>query len=237
MCVPFSRTLVKGSAMAFKRNERMPAPLTGSELTSAMVGIGMNFAFEPAPNPNIEDILFSASYAGLERDDLRVLSVLVTWIGVHSEFINADRLWRAVRRDASVRVRAFWSAIGHWRSKDRRFGKLASVYSSDRISLLGSGQEFQIKRKGEDVRFGTGPLVVPAGVLRDRPGDVETPASLVKHHNGYRARVMMGPSYRADMWAMLELEPGLSTAELARRTYGSFATAWQVKRDFELLAA
>jgi hypothetical protein len=39
------------------------------------------------------------------------------------------------------------------------------------------------------------------------------------------------------MWAVLESDPSLSPAELARRTYGSFATAWQVKQDFELLAA
>lgn len=35
----------------------------------------------------------------------------------------------------------------------------------------------------------------------------------------------------------LERHPALSAAELARRTYGSFATAWQVKRDWNLLAA
>lgn len=47
----------------------------------------------------------------------------------------------------------------------------------------------------------------------------------------------MDPSYRADMWATLELDPTLSASELARQTYGSFATAWQVKHDRELLAA
>jgi hypothetical protein len=39
------------------------------------------------------------------------------------------------------------------------------------------------------------------------------------------------------MWAELEREPSLSAAELARRTYGSFATAWQVKLAWNLLAA
>jgi transcriptional regulator with XRE-family HTH domain len=34
----------------------------------------------------------------------------------------------------------------------------------------------------------------------------------------------------------LEEEPTLSAAALARRTYGSFATAWHVQRDFALLS-
>jgi len=48
---------------------------------------------------------------------------------------------------------------------------------------------------------------------------------------------MMGTSYRADCWAALESEPSLSTAELARRTYATLATAWQVKRDFAIVGS
>jgi len=47
---------------------------------------------------------------------------------------------------------------------------------------------------------------------------------------------MIGPAYRADMWAALEDDPTLSAASLARKTYGSFATAWHVRRDFGVLA-
>jgi hypothetical protein len=45
----------------------------------------------------------------------------------------------------------------------------------------------------------------------------------------------MGPSWRADVWTVLESEQNLSTAELARRVGCSFATAWQVAQDFKLL--
>jgi hypothetical protein len=47
----------------------------------------------------------------------------------------------------------------------------------------------------------------------------------------------MRPTYRADTWAALDEEPELSPAALARRVYGSFATAWQVKHDRQLLEA
>jgi hypothetical protein len=37
------------------------------------------------------------------------------------------------------------------------------------------------------------------------------------------------------MWAAIEEDPTLSAAALARKAYGSFATAWHVRRDFELV--
>jgi len=85
-----------------------------------MVGIGMLFAGRGSRGPNIEDTLIAASIEGLVRDDLRVLSVLTTWIQLHHPRINADRLWRGIEQQAEQRVRAYWSAIGHMLVKDRR---------------------------------------------------------------------------------------------------------------------
>ncbi len=223
--------------MAYRRVLVPDHPLQGDELTAALVGIGMNFAMSPADEPNIEDTILAASAEGMEQDDLRVLSVLVTWLGVHHPWINADRLVRAARTQSVERVRCFWSAIGGWLHRDRRLARLAELYDGPRLSLLRTGNDFQVKRRGEDERFSNGPLHVPAGVLRDRATDVLTPAELAKRHRAYYYRVLMGPSYRADMWAALEREPTLSAAGLARLTYGSFASAWQVRHDWELLVA
>ena len=71
---------------------------------------------------------------------------------------------------------------------------------------------------------------VAAGTLRDRASDVATPERLVQLHPVYRERVVQGASYRADMWAALQLDDSLTPSELARRTYGSFATAWEARR-------
>ncbi len=223
--------------MAYKRVEVSSEPLRGEELTAAMVGVGMNFAADATAEPNIEDTLLAASVEGMERDDLRVLAVLVTWLGIHHPWINADRLIRAVRTQTSSRVRCFWAAVARWLHRGRRLVRLAELYDGPRMDLLRTGTAFQIRRRGEDERFVGGPLRAPAGVLRDRVSDVLSAAELAKRHRTYRYRVLMGPSYRADMWAALELDPTQSPSELARQTYGSFATAWQVKHDWELLAA
>ena len=87
--------------MAFSR-ALAPSPLVRpDELTSRMVGIGMNFAAPPVLEPNIEDTILFASIEGIEKYDLRVLAVLLTWIGIHVAWVNADRLTRLVAAQSS----------------------------------------------------------------------------------------------------------------------------------------
>ena len=139
---------------------------------------------------------------------------------------------RLVESCHGQRVRAFWSAVGRWLGKDRRFAKLAKAYTGPQLDLLPTGTEFHLRRVGEDPRFQESALRVPAGVLRDRLADVLSPAELARRHGTYRQRIFLGPSYRADVWAALDREPSASAADLARRAYASFATAWQTRRDF-----
>jgi hypothetical protein len=207
---------------------------SGHVLTADLVGIGRLVGGKGSRDPNIEDTLLFASIEGMERDDLRVLAVLVTWFGLHAAHVNADRLTRLVAMQASKRVRAFWSALARWRAADRRFARLARTYRGPRLDLLSTGTDFQLARHGEDPRFAGSKLRVPANVLRDRPADVFQPAELARTHAAYRWRLVIGPTYRADMWAALERKPELAAAALARATYGSFASAWQVRRDFAL---
>src|SRR5512139_2134477 len=117
-------------------------------LTADMVGIGLLVGGEGSRDPNIEDTLLAASVEGMERDDLRVLAVLVTWFGVHAAHVNADRLTRLVAMHASKRVRAFWSALARWRTADRRFARLARAYRGPRVDLLATGTDFQLARHG-----------------------------------------------------------------------------------------
>lgn len=217
---------------------RASAPKTGpdhDELTAAMVGIGMCFAASGAVSPNIEDTLFFASEEGMDRDDLRSLALLVTWFGVHSAWVNADRLTTLVSARGSTRVRAFWSALAAWQSKDRRFARLKPLSRKERTNVPSSASTFLVKRHGEDPRFESSPIRVAANVLRDRLEDVLSPAALARIHRAYRNRVQMGPGYRADAWAALEEHPRLTASEVARRTYASFATAWQVRREFVIV--
>jgi hypothetical protein len=223
--------------MAFSRATSLEAMPAAGELTARMVGIGMNFAAKAEADADIESTLLHASVLGMDEGDLRVLAVLTTWFGVHHTHVNADRHVRLVGAHPSERVRAYWSAVATWLAKDRRFARLSMAYSGLPVELLPTGTEFQVKRRGEDERFLGSKLRVPKGTLRDRHEDVLSPEVLVRRHAGYRNRVLMGPSFRADVWTALDHAPDLSVADVARKASCSFATAWQVAQDYQLLRA
>jgi len=210
---------------------------SAASLTRDMTGIGMNFAAESNPEAPIEATLVHASAVGMGEYDLRVLSILTTWLSVHHARINADRLVRSVSAHGSERVHAYWAGVAQWLKKDRRFARLSNANSGGRVDVLPVGTEFQLARHGEDPRFVDSPLRVPAGTLRDRDADVLPANVLVQRHAGFRNRVMFGPTWRADVWTVLEHDDELSVAETARRAGCSFATAWQVVRDFRVLNA
>ncbi len=223
--------------MAFSRATALGNRPNEATLTRDMVGIGMSFAAEANPSAPIEETLVHASAAGMDDHDLRVLAVLTTWVRVHHAHINADRLVRCASEHGSERVHAYWAAVERWLSKDRRFARLAKLHKGAPLDLLPVGTDFQIARRGKDERFAGSSLRMPAGTLRDRDADVISPEVLVRRHAGYRNRVLMGPTWRADVWTVLEQEPDVSVAEAARRAGCSFATAWQVVQDFRLLHA
>lgn len=223
--------------MGYKRPIAPTQFLTGAAATAAYVAIGMRFAAEPSSqDPNIEDTLLAASLEGA-AGDLRALAMLTDWLEVHAGRVNVDRLMRLAVGQGSSHVLAYWSAIAKWQKKDSRFKKLEHLYTGSQVDLLNAGTRFAISRHGEDERFAGALLRVPNGALRRRPADISTPSEVAQRHATYRWRTLMGPSYRADMWAALERDPKLSAAALARCTYGSFATAWQVKLDWKILHA
>ena len=120
--------------MAYRRAKSLEQTPTPAELTARMVGIGMNFAAKGQANADIENTLICASIVGMEEGDLRVLSVLTTWLGVHHTQVNADRLVRLAGAQPSDRVCAYWAAIATWLRKDRRLARLGCRPQSHSMS-------------------------------------------------------------------------------------------------------
>ena len=221
--------------MSFKRVVTPGIFAVGEDLTRDLIGIGFRLTGTKRKNPNIENTLIAASIEGMQGD-LRVLSLLVDWIEIHSLRINVDRLYRALTGISEDRILAFWTAIATWKSADRRFKRMEGLYKGKRIDLIKTGTDFQIERQGEDSRFERSPLrVANKAGLRTRPSDILTPSELARIHKAYFYRLLIGPTYRADMWAELETNPESSPAAIAHSTYGSFATAWQVKQEWSVL--
>ncbi len=222
--------------MSFKRVLHPLEFATGNKLTSDLVGIGFRLA-APTPNeePNIEDTLVAASIEGIVREDFRVLALLVDWLSIHVDRVNVDRLTKLVASLPYKPVKAFWAGIAHWQRTDPRMKKLRKVHPKQRVDLLAEGGDFLIQRNGEDERFAGSPFRVAAKTLRHRPSDILSASDLAKKHAAFRWRIVIGPSYRADMWALLEADSELKPTDVAKRSYGSWPTAWSVKRDWGAL--
>jgi hypothetical protein len=182
----------------------------------------------------MEQTFLMALKHAMAQEDWRTLGVLTTWFGVHSTYVNAARLLRFVAgAECTPRMLMYLSGLASWMRQDRRFKSLITSYSS-REPLLRVGNDFHIARHGEDPRFQDNALCVPAGVLRDRAVDVLSPAQLARAHGTYAQRIIMGPTWRADVWAALLREPTLTASQVAKQAGCAYGTAWQTMQDFAL---
>jgi len=198
--------------------------------------LGTSNGTATAPPP--EQVIVSAVTEAIPRD-LRTLSVVTTWLDVHSARVHVAELTRflevgvAACRDPEC-FAAYWSGVAHWKRGDARWAKVAARFKGANVYLSGLPaelEEAQIARKGEDPRFLGSRLRVPLGLLRDRPADVDDPTTLARRHAWYRERVRQGPSYRADCWAELERLPDLSAAALARHVGCAYPVAHSAIAD------
>lgn len=231
--------------MSFSRHS--PALLGQAELGAAMRGIGMRLGEVGASvdaEAQIELTLVSAVHDALEgarrMPDFRVLGVVVVWLARHGDRLNVRHLnWLLEQQDLPPRTAAFWAAIGNWQGRqDARFRVLAKLYQGEAIPVV-SDAAARVAYRGADARFDGGPLIVPEGLLRERLEDVDTPESLSTSHAVYRARVLYGPTYRADLLTAVqaELDAGRgppTPVELARRISCAYGTAKQVLDDVRL---
>jgi len=222
--------------MSFNRKSIPDVFPEKDELTRQLVSIGFLFASDQsAKEPNIEDVLLAASMEGLQGD-FRTLCLLVDWVSIHLKQINIDRLTSVLRQLDDKRLRAFWSGIAYWQRKDPRMAKLRRIYRGPRIPLQSKNViQFHLKRDGEDERFQGSSFLVPAKVLRHRITDIATPEWVAKNHLAYRYRIIIGSTYRADMWARLRVNPKASPSELAQLSYGTYQTARQACLDYKIV--
>lgn len=221
--------------MSFKRIECLTEYPQGDELTKKLIGIGFKLGGIAEQNPNIEDCLIAAATEGV-HGDFRTLSMLTDWFFVHHKFVNIDRLIRALKQTKDSRVKCYFSSIGKWLQRDSGYKKLSKIYRGEALLLgLTADYKFLIKRNGEDARFLGTKLLVADKTLRSRLDDVLSSKELAIKHQDYFYRVLIGPSYRADMISHYLRNSTLTASQLAKNTYGSFATAWEVMKDINLL--
>ena len=212
---------------------------TGKQLDNDLRAIGFNLSCEKkSTDPNIEISLVSASVETINNQDNRLGGLLVDWITIHSLRINVDRLTKFVFNlsDSEHKfVKIFWCANAQRLfPKDQRFQRLSKLYKGKRINFANL-TKILIEIKGEDERFKRTCIRIPKGYFPERLKQIFSGSIVAKNHLPYRYRLMMGPSYRADLWALLKRYPTLSAYSLGKKAYCSYRTAYIAKKDYELL--
>ena len=221
---------------------------TGKSLDSDLRAIGFNLGGgKKSTDPNIEASLISASIEAVNNKDNRIGGLLVDWITTHYLRVNVDRLTKFVfsLNDSDYKfVKIFWCANAQRLFiKDQRFKRLSELYKGKRVSFadrfLKKRQQkvtkVLIEIKGEDERFKRTCIRVPKGYFSERPHQIFPVSVIAKNHLPYRYRVMMGSSYRADLWALLDSNPNISAYALGKKAHCSYRSAYIAKKDYELL--
>ena len=221
---------------------------TGKSLDSDLRAIGFNINNKKKSiNPNIESTLISASIEAVNNKDNRMGGLLVDWITIHYLRINVDRLTKFVfslsKSDYKF-VKIFWCANAQRLfTKDQRFKRLSELYKGRRVNFADrfvkkrqkKATKMLIEIKGEDGRFKRTCIRVPKGYFSERPQQIFPVSVVAKNHLPYRYRVMMGPSYRADLWALLDSDSNISAYALGKKAHCSYRSAYIAKKDYEFL--
>lgn len=221
---------------------------TGKVLDNDLRAIGFNLSGKKKSiDPNIESVIISASIEAINNKDNRIGGLLVDWISVHYLRINVDRLTKFTfsLSDKEYKfVKIFWYANAQRLFiRDQRFKRLSQLYKKRRFNFadrfIKKGQQRVTKTlieiKGEDERFKKTCIRVPKGYFPERPHQIFPVSLIAKNHLPYHYRVMMGSSYRADLWALLESDPNISAYALGKKAHCSYRTAYMTKKDYELL--
>ena len=221
---------------------------TGKSLDSDLQAIGFNInCKKKSINPNIEASIISASVEAVNNKDNRIGGLLVDWITVHYLRMNVDRLTKFVFNLSNSEykfVKIFWCANAQRLFvKDQRFKRLSGLYKGRRINFADcfskngkqKATKMLIEIKGEDERFKRTCIRVPEGYFSERPNQIFPVSVIAKNHLPYRYRVMMGPSYRADLWALLDNDPSISAYALGKKAHCSYRAAYIAKKDYKLL--
>ena len=221
---------------------------TGKSLDNDLRAIGFNLSGKKKSiDPNIEASIISASIEAVNNKDNRIGGLLVDWITAHYLRINLDRLTKFVfsLSDSDYKfVKIFWCANAQRLfARDQRFKRLSELYKGRSVNFadrsIKKGQQrvtkMLIEMKGEDERFKRTCIRVPNGYFSERPHQIFPVSVIAKNHLPYRYRVMMGSSYRADLWALLNSDPNISAYALGKKVHCSYRAAYMAKKDYELL--
>lgn len=182
---------------------------------------------------DLEETLIRAAYEA--RGDFRVLSILLTWVTVHADYVIVEKF--AKKRHTFEKIQgvnrvldfmaaqAVVSGSHKWKKILRTSPKRPEIPVDP--ELLGSSIQYQ----GADEELKQYGILIPKKLLRIRADDVLAPTELSKVNAQYKNRLLYGASWRADI--ITAIESGVKNPNQISRLLGcSYEPAYRVFRDY-----
>jgi hypothetical protein len=184
---------------------------------------------------DLEETLIRAAFEA--KSDFRVLSILLTWITVHADYVIVEKFAKkrkifekiqGINRILNlVAAQAVNSGSHKWKKLLRTNPKHFEIPVDPELlelSLQFQGANEELKKYG---------ILIPKKFLRIRQEDVLTPSELSRFNPQYKNRLLYGASWRADI--ITAIEAGAKNPSQISRIMGcSYEPAYRVFKDYEM---
>lgn len=184
---------------------------------------------------DIEETLIEACYES--QTDLRLLSILATWITIHGDFVIVEKFFKKARDFEKYRgrnpvlnlVAAQGIIAGFHKWKKWITCSPKSPEYPVKPSLLKGSIDFHGPNQ-ELAKYG---VLVPKSFLRIRETDVLTHEELAKANLQYRNRLIYGCSWRSEIISAIECGV-VNPAAISRLVGCSYEPAYRISKEYLL---
>lgn len=205
-------------------------------LTAIGIAFSVRVPSNVQRNADIEETLIAASCVLSQGEGERILGPLLSWIWIHGERVNMERLRKLMKSHTGSSQELQWiGAFAHFgASCGQTRWKLLKSSPSEEVSHVGvEAARRIIAIKGEESwSRGTGFLIPSrSAVVSDK--NVLSPAQLARACPQYRNRLIFGTSWRADIATAIG-QGAKTPTEAARLSGSSYEPAHRVLQELRL---
>jgi hypothetical protein len=198
------------------------------------IGIKVNINNSLENIADIESTFLEAAI--LACSDLRLASLLFSWLKIHGNYVVVEKLRKLVSKSKLSPLERNWvSAFAVYGEIhcSHKWKSLIQAPEKEAFLLPEGISKSAIKLKGSEEWLTQFRLLLPKNSLRVRSADIEPPAKLVKINRQYRNRYLYGPSWRADI--ITAIEEGATTPTSVMKKIGcSYEPAHRVFHEYSL---
>lgn len=203
--------------------------MASEDFYSALNSIGINISTQSKTNPfvDIEETLIQAAL--IIPEDGRILSLCLSWIKVHGERINVERL-KKLRTPSSSQWLTLFALFGvscrqtRWKHLIEKNKKLCANGNIKNAQL-------RITMRGEEQWSKGTNFLIPKGSEPIDSKYVIAPDQLAQVNHHYRNKLIYGANWRADIATAIE-KGAKNALQASKMCMSSYEPAHRIFSDF-----